>query len=91
MQYVVLPQAVRRVQPPLLNDLVSLIKDTALISVLGVIYDAVLNAQIETAKTFNYTPYVIAGLLFVLITIPLTRLTDWVARRQGWSGGGGTV
>jgi polar amino acid transport system permease protein len=85
------PQAVRRVMPPLLNDLVALIKDTGLISVLGVIYDAVLNAQIATADTFNYTPYVVAGLLFVLITVPLTRLTDWVARRQGWTGGAGHV
>jgi len=91
MRFVVVPQAVRRVLPPLLNDLVALIKDTGLISVLGVIYDAVLNAQIETADTFNYTPYVVAGLLFVLITVPLTRLTDWVARRQGWTGGGGHV
>ena len=91
MQYVVVPQAVRRVMPPLLNDLVALIKDTGLISVLGVVYDAVLNAQIETAQTFNYTPYVVAGVLFVLITVPLTRLTDWVARRQGWTGGGGQV
>ena len=70
MQYVVVPQAVRRVMPPLLNDLVALIKDTGLISVLGVVYDAVLNAQIETAQTFNYTPYVVAGVLFVLITDP---------------------
>ncbi len=89
MRHVVVPQAVRRVLPPLLNDLVSLQKDTGLISVLGVIYDAVLNARIETAATFNYTPYVVAGLLFVLLTIPMTRFTDWVARRQGWTGAGG--
>ncbi len=63
MRHVVVPQAVRRVMPPLLNDLVSLQKDTGLISVLGVIYDAVLNARIETAATFNYTPFVVAGLL----------------------------
>jgi polar amino acid transport system permease protein len=88
MRHVVVPQAVRRVLPPLLNDLVSLQKDTGLISVLGVIYDAVLRAQIETAKTFNYTPYVVAGLLFVLLTIPMTRLTDWISRRQGWTGAG---
>ncbi|WP_275889522.1 amino acid ABC transporter permease [Nakamurella flavida] len=92
MRFVVVPQAVRRVMPPLLNDLVALQKDTGLISVLGVIYDAVLQARIATATTYNYTPYVVAGLLFVLLTIPLTRLTDWVARRQGWSGtAGGTV
>lgn len=91
MRHVVVPQAVRRVLPPLLNDLVSLQKDTGLISVLGVIYDAVLNARIETAATFNYTPYVVAGLLFVLLTIPMTRFTDWVARRQGWTGAGGSL
>lgn len=91
MRFVVVPQAVRRVMPPLLNDLVALTKDTGLISILGVAYDAVLNAKIETAQSFNYTPYVVAGVLFVLITIPLTRLTDWVSRRQGWTGSGGTV
>ncbi len=88
MRFVVIPQAVRRVLPPLLNDLVSLQKDTGLISTLGVTYDAVLQAKIDTAKTFNYTPYVVAGLLFVVLTIPMTRLTDWIARRQGLTGAG---
>ena len=85
MRFVVLPQAIRRVIPPLLNDLVSLQKDSGLIAVLGVI-DAIRSAQIETATDFNFTPYVVAGCLFVLLTIPLTRITDWVARRQGWYG-----
>lgn len=89
MRFVVLPQAVRRVLPPLLNDLVSLQKDSGLVAVLGVV-DAIRSAQIETATDFNFTPYVVAGLLFVLLTIPLTRLTDWVARRQGWYGAAGT-
>jgi polar amino acid transport system permease protein len=88
LRFVVLPQAVRRVMPPLLNDFVSLQKDSGLIAVLGVI-DAIRAAQLETAEDFNFTPYVVAGLLFVALTIPLTRLTDWVARRQGWYGGGG--
>ena len=61
MRFVVLPQAVRRVVPPLLNDLVSLQKDSGLIAVLGVI-DAIRSAQIETATDFNFTPYVVAGL-----------------------------
>ena len=88
MRFVVVPQAVRRVLPPLLNDMVALQKDTGLLYVLGAVaYDAILNAKIETARTFNYTPYVVAGLLFVLLTIPMTRLTDHVARRQGWSEG----
>ncbi len=91
MRFVVLPQAIRRVVPPLLNDLVSLQKDSGLIAVLGVI-DAIRSAQIETARDFNFTPYVVAGVLFVALTIPLTRITDWVARRQGWYGAvGGAV
>jgi polar amino acid transport system permease protein len=90
LRYVVLPQAVRRVLPPLLNDFVSLQKDSGLISILGVI-DAIRAAQISTARDFNYTPYIVAGFLFVCLTIPLTRLTDWVARRQGWYGGGGSA
>ncbi len=80
-RYVVLPQAVRRVIPPLLNDLVSLQKDSGLISVLGAI-DAIKAAAILTATSFNFTPYVTAGVLFVLLTIPLARFTDWVSARM---------
>ncbi|SEP66801.1 amino acid ABC transporter permease [Microlunatus flavus] len=90
LRFVVVPQAVRRVVPALLNDLVSLQKDSGLIAVLGVI-DAIRAAQIETATDFNFTPYVVAGLLFVVLTVPLARLTDWVARRQGWAGATGAV
>ena len=89
MRYVVLPQGIRRVVPPLLNDFTSLQKDSGLVSILGAI-DAVRAAGIETATSFNFTPYVVAGGLFVLLTIPMTRLTDWVAartsRRQGQGG-----
>jgi polar amino acid transport system permease protein len=81
LQHVVLPQAFRNVSPPLLNDLVSLQKDSGLISVLGAV-DAIRAAGIETAQSFNFTPYVVAGGLFVLLTIPLTRYTDWLIRRQ---------
>lgn len=88
LRHVVIPQAIRRVQPPLLNDLVSLQKDSGLISILGVV-DAVRAAQIETATDFNYTPYVVAGLLFIALTVPMARFTDWVARRQGYQGAGG--
>jgi polar amino acid transport system permease protein len=88
MRLVVLPQAVRRVLPPLLNDFVALQKDCGLISVLGAV-DAIRGAQIEAARTFNFTPYVVAGLLFVLLAIPTGRLADAVAqraaRRQGAS------
>lgn len=80
-RYVVLPQALRKVTPPLLNDLVSLQKDSGLISVLGAI-DAIRAAGIETAQSFNFTPYLVAGALFVLLTIPLTRFTDWLTRKQ---------
>ena len=75
MRYVILPQAIRRVIPPLLNDFVSLLKDTGLVSILGVT-DAVRAAQINASRTFNYTPYVVAAILFLLITIPLTRFID---------------
>ena len=85
MRHVVLPQAVRRVVPPLLNDLVSLSKDSGLISILGAV-DAVRAAQIATATNANFTPYVVAGVLFVLLTIPLTRVTAALARRSGWLG-----
>ena len=75
MRFVILPQAIRRVIPPLLNDFVSLLKDTGLVSILGVT-DAVRAAQINASRTFNYTPYVVAAILFLLITIPLTRYID---------------
>lgn len=85
MRHVVLPQAVRRVAPPLLNDTVALQKDVGLISLAGPI-DAIRAAQIGVAQTANFTPYVVAGVLFVLLAIPLILITDWVtlraARRQ---------
>ena len=81
MRYVVLPQAIRRVVPPLLNDFVSLLKDTGLVSILGVT-DAVRAAQINSSRTFNYTPYVVAAILFLLITIPMTRYTDHAIRQR---------
>jgi polar amino acid transport system permease protein len=90
MRHVVFPQAVRRVLPPLLNDFVSLQKDTSLVSILGVI-EIVLTAQNDTAQDFKFVPYVMAGVVFIVLTIPLTRFTDWVARRQGWQGAGGGV
>jgi polar amino acid transport system permease protein len=80
MRLVVLPQAIRRVAPPLLNDFVALQKDVGLISVLGAV-DAVRAAQIESAETFNFTPYVVAGLLFVALAIPTARAADWTAAR----------
>jgi polar amino acid transport system permease protein len=81
LRHVILPQALKRVTPPLLNDLVALIKDTGLVSILGVT-DAIRAAQIQTAKSFNYTPYVMAAIIFLMITIPLTRYTDRMLRRS---------
>jgi polar amino acid transport system permease protein len=90
MRHVVFPQAVRRVLPPLLNDFVSLQKDTSLVSVLGIM-DVVLTAENNLSKDFKFVHYVMAGLIFVVLTVPLTRLTDWISHRQGWRGSGGVV
>ena len=81
LRHVVLPQALKRITPPLLNDLIALIKDTGLVSILGVT-DAVRAAQIASSRSFNYTPYVIAAIVFLLVTIPLTRFTDRAMRRS---------
>ncbi len=80
-RFVVLPQAVRRVVPPLLNDFVSLQKDTALVGVLGPI-EALRQAQIISYDEANFTPYVAAAVLFIALTIPLARFTDWLQARQ---------
>ena len=81
LRFVILPQAVRRVVPPLLNDFIGLQKDTALVGVLGAI-EAFNQSQIDTNATFNYTPYLAAAVLFVAITIPLARFTDWLILRD---------
>src|SRR3954454_1403111 len=79
MRYVVFPQAVRRVLPPLLNDFVSLQKDTSLVSVLGVI-EVVLTAENYSSKDAKFVHYIFAARIFVTVFIPLTRLTDWISR-----------
>ncbi len=81
LRYVVVPQAVRRVVPPLLNDFIGLQKDTALVALLGVL-EAFRQSQIEVAGAFNYTPYVATAVIFLVLTIPLTRLTDWLIVRN---------
>ncbi|HQR28446.1 MAG TPA: amino acid ABC transporter permease [Nocardioides sp.] len=81
MRHVVVPQAVRRVIPPLLNDFVSLQKDTALVSSVA-LFDAVFTARDYGNYHFNYTPYVVVSGFFVLLTIPLARFTDWLQRRM---------
>lgn len=80
MRRVVLPQALRKVTPALMNDFVAMQKDVGLISVLGAV-DAVRAAQIETSRYYDFTPYVVAGLLFVLLALPMVRLTDWYTAR----------
>jgi polar amino acid transport system permease protein len=81
LRHVVLPQAIRRVIPPLLNDFIGLQKDTALVALLGVV-EAFRQSQIEVAGSFNYTPYVATAVIFLVLTIPLTRLTDVLIARE---------
>jgi polar amino acid transport system permease protein len=81
LRFVVVPQAVRRVIPPLLNDFIGLQKDTALIALIGPV-EAFRQSQIEVYGRFDYTPYLVTALLFILLTIPMARFTDWVAARQ---------
>ena len=81
MRFVVLPQAIRRVVPPLMNDLVSLQKDVALVSLIGPI-EILRQAGVDKSKFANFTPYVAAAVVFLLITIPLTRTTDWLVERE---------
>ena len=81
LRHVVLPQAVRNVIPPLLNDFISLQKDTALVGVLGAI-EANEAAQIYASTVFNYSSYAVAAILFLILTIPLARFTDRVIDRD---------
>jgi polar amino acid transport system permease protein len=81
MRYVILPQAVRTIIPALLNDFISLQKDTALVSVLGSI-EANRAAEIYSATVFNYSSYVVAAALFLILTIPLARFTDHLIARD---------
>ena len=89
-RFVVLPQAVRNVVPPLLNDFISLQKDTALVAVLGPI-EVLRQAQIDASFTFNYTPYVAAAMIFIALTIPMTRFADWVQARSARKRRAGSV
>ena len=76
----ILPQAIRRVAPPLLNDFVALQKDAALVYILGVL-EAFRVAQIDSGETFNYTPLVAVALLYLAVTVPLARLVDRLGAR----------
>ena len=81
MRHIVLPQAIRRVAPPLLNDFVSLQKDTALLSTIGLV-ESLRQAQIIAGRDFIFTPYVVSALFFIAATIPLARFTDWLTVRS---------
>jgi polar amino acid transport system permease protein len=90
MQTVVLPQAFRRIVPPLMNSFVSLQKDVALVSLIGPV-EILRQAGIDKAKTANFTPYVAAAAIFLLLTIPCTRLADWALARQRRRTGATTI
>ncbi|MBM9465199.1 amino acid ABC transporter permease [Aeromicrobium sp. YIM 150415] len=81
LRHIVLPQAVRRVSPPLINDFVSLQKDTALLSTIGLV-EALRAAQVYSASTFNFTSLCVAAVFFIVVTIPLARFTDWLTIRS---------
>ncbi len=81
LRHVIVPQAVRNVIPALLNGFVSLQKDVALVFVLGV-REGLHEAQIYTAETFNYTSYIAAAVLFLLVSVPVARFTDWYTERD---------
>jgi polar amino acid transport system permease protein len=81
LRYVVVPQAVRRVIPPLLNDFIGLQKDTVLVSFIGVT-EIFRQTTIRVQASFNFTPYLITALVFLALTIPLARFTDWLVARE---------
>jgi polar amino acid transport system permease protein len=82
LRYVVLPQAVRRVIPPLLNDFIGLQKDTALVAALGSVVEALRQAQIIQSANFDFTPFVALALIYLVITVPMTRFVDWLIERE---------
>ena len=91
IRHIIVPQAVRKVTPALMNDFISMQKDVGLISVLGAT-DAIRAAQVQQATTYNFTSYVVAGLLFIVLSFPFIRLSDWyTARLRKREQMGGTV
>ena len=93
MRYVIVPQAVRKVVPPLLNDFIALMKDTSLVSFIGLIEVVQAGFDVQSAQ-FNGSALVLGAILFLLITIPLARIVDrMIARQQGKTerGGGGSA
>jgi polar amino acid transport system permease protein len=82
LRFIVIPQAVRRVLPPLLNDFIGLQKDTALVAFVVAITEAFKQAQIFKDADFNFTPLLAAALMFLVITVPMTRFVDWLVERE---------
>jgi polar amino acid transport system permease protein len=82
LRYVVVPQAVRRVIPPLLNDFIGLQKDTALVGALGSVVEGLRQAQISQFRYFDFTPFVALALIYLVITVPMTRCVDWLVERE---------
>lgn len=80
MRLIIIPQALRKIAPALMNDFISMQKDVGLISTLGAV-DAVRAAQIVVAKTYNFTPYVVASLLFIMMSVPFILLNDWYSAK----------
>jgi polar amino acid transport system permease protein len=91
LRYVILPQAIRRVIPPLLNDFIGLQKDTALVGFVVAVPEAFKQASIDQQGDFNFTPLLCAAILFLIVTIPLTRLVDVLISRQRARRQGGTL
>ena len=81
LRFVVVPQAVRRVIPPLLNDFIGLQKDTVLVSAIGIV-EIFRQTQLRLQATFNFTPFLVTAIVFLLVTIPLARFTDWLVSRE---------
>jgi polar amino acid transport system permease protein len=81
LRYVILPQAIRRVVPPLLNDFIGLQKDSALVALIGPI-EAFRQSQISQSANFNFSPYIVTAILFIAVTVPLARFVDWLVARQ---------
>ena len=89
LRFVIVPQAIRRVIPPLLNDFIGLQKDTVLVSFIGVV-EIFRQSQIRQAGSFNFTPYMATAIIFVVVTIPLARFTDWLVARERRRSAAGT-
>ena len=81
MRYVIVPQAVRKVIPPLLNDFIALMKDTSLVSVIS-LPEVVRVGQDIYSETFNPSALTLGAIMFLVVTIPLARLVDWQIKRQ---------